>query len=181
VTFVEILFATALIAIVAGAAIPSSRTAMDRARAWSAARYLSGRITLARVEAVRRSAYVALRFEQERSGVVLATFVDGNRNGVRTDDILSHTDASIGPATRLSDLFPGVTLALSDGPEAAGPTAVGSSRILSFSPLGGASSGTVYVRGHDGSRLAVRVLGATGRTRILRYVPRSRTWIDAPW
>jgi len=51
---------------------------------------------------------------------------------------------------------------------------------MSFSPMGSASSRTLYLRGADGSQYAVRVLGATGRTRVLRYVNASRTWIELP-
>jgi hypothetical protein len=51
--------------------------------------------------------------------------------------------------------------------------------LFSFSPLGTSSSGTFYLTGKDGSRFAVRVLGATGRSRLLRYVPASDEWKDA--
>jgi hypothetical protein len=51
---------------------------------------------------------------------------------------------------------------------------------MSFSAVGTSSSRTIYVRGADGSEYAVRVLGATGRTRVLRYLAASRTWIDVP-
>ena len=50
--------------------------------------------------------------------------------------------------------------------------------LMSFTPLGTASSGTLYLRGRDGSQYAVRVLGATGRTRVLRYEPVTRTWVE---
>ena len=49
---------------------------------------------------------------------------------------------------------------------------------MSFTPLGTASSGTLYLRGRDGSEYAVRVLGATGRTRVLRYEAITRTWVE---
>ena len=51
--------------------------------------------------------------------------------------------------------------------------------LFSFTPLGTSSSGTFYVTGRDGSRFAVRVLGATGRARLLRYLPASDEWTDA--
>ena len=41
-----------------------------------------------------------------------------------------------------------------------------------------ATSGTIYLRGRDGSRVAVRVLGATGRTRVLRYVVPTGDWSE---
>ena len=45
---------------------------------------------------------------------------------------------------------------------------IGSSRLLTMSADGTATSGTLYIRGRRG-QYAVRVLGATGRTRMLQY------------
>jgi hypothetical protein len=50
--------------------------------------------------------------------------------------------------------------------------------LMSFSPLGTASSRTLYLRGADRSEYAVRVLGATGRTRVLRLVASSGAWVE---
>ena len=49
---------------------------------------------------------------------------------------------------------------------------------MSFTPIGTATSRTLYLRGRDGSQYSVRVLGATGRTRVLRYVPATHQWIE---
>ncbi len=125
-----------------------------------------------------RSAHVALRFDEGRSGITFRMFVDGNHNGVRTIDIASRVDPALDAPARLSDLFPGVAIAVS-GDAGRDPLRIGSSNLLSFTPLGTATSGTIFVRGRDGSQFAIRVLGATGRTRVQRYVPRTRTWVDA--
>jgi hypothetical protein len=50
--------------------------------------------------------------------------------------------------------------------------------LMSFTPIGTATSRTLYLRGRDASQYAVRVLGATGRTRVLRYVTATRQWIE---
>ena len=44
-----------------------------------------------------------------------------------------------------------------------------------MSPDGSATSGTLYVQGRR-AQYAVRVLGATGRTRVLVYNPGMRQW-----
>jgi hypothetical protein len=168
--------------VLAAAVVPSSLATMERSRATTATRYLAGRMSLARAEAVKRSAYVGLRFEEDQSaGIAFRTFVDGNRDGVRTRDIASGVDVPIEMPIRLSDLFPGVAIALSDRSGPRDPVQVGSSNILSFAPVGTATSGTVYIRGRDGTQLGVRVLGATGRTRILRYEPRTDRWLELAW
>ena len=178
-TLVAILFVTALIAVLAGIAVPQSLVTIDRSRTWAAARYLAARMAMARSHAVMRSAHVALHFDEDESGVSFRMFVDGNHNGVRTRDIASRVDRPLEPPARLSELFPGVAIAVSEGVEPGDAVRFGSSNLLSFTPLGTASSGTVYVRGRDGLQLAIRVLGATGRTRILRFAPRTRTWVDS--
>ena len=94
-------------------------------------------------------------------------------------------DTALGPTERLTDRFPGVRFELGPGmPDADGRSGtgtdgvrVGSARILTMSPDGTASSGTLYIRGRRG-QYAVRVLGATGRTRMLQWEPGTRSWIS---
>jgi len=176
-TLIEVLFVTALITIVSAMAVPQSLVTLDRTRAAAATRYLASRMAMARSHAVMRSAHVALRFDESTSGVTFQMFADGNRNGVRTSDITSGVDHPLGTPASLTDLFPGVAIAVSD--EVGGdPIRIGSSNLLSFTPLGTATSGSIYVRGRDGSQFAIRVLGVTGRARVQRYVPRARAWVD---
>lgn len=178
-TLLDVVFATAIMGILAAIAVPQTMGAVDRSRAWGAARYLAGRMALARMQAVGRSATVALRFSDAASGYGFDTFVDGNRNGIRTREIASGVDRPLDALVQLSGMFPGVVIGLAE--DASGdPVRTGSSSLLSFTPTGTAMSGTVYIRGRDGSRFAVRVLGATGRTRVLRYVVPTAEWTEVP-
>ena len=136
-------------------------------------------MALARAQAVGRATTIALRFEQAPQGIRIAVFQDGNRNGVRARDIDLQIDRPIEGSVALSDLFPGVDIGLT--PRMPGDAAVqlGGSNILSFTPHGTASSGSVYVRGRDGTQWMVRVLGVTARSRVLRYVPGTGEWVNA--
>jgi prepilin-type N-terminal cleavage/methylation domain-containing protein len=174
-TLIEVMFALTVAAILAAIAIPQTMTTVDRSRAWAAARYLAGRMALARMQAVGGSATVALRFAEGTGTFAFDTFVDGNRDGVRTRDIASGVDRPLDRPVQLSEMFPGVAIGTGDGDD---PVRIGTSSLLSFTPVGTATSGTIYIRGRDGSRFAVRVLGATGRTRVLRYVPRTGAWAE---
>ena len=136
-------------------------------------------MALARTEAVSRSVTIALRFEDQSDGTAFAVYVDGNHNGVRTADIDARVDQPIDAVVRLWQLFPGVSIGVTPESGETEAVQVGASRILSFTPAGTATPGTIYIRGRDGSQLAVRVLGATGRTRVLRLDRRRRVWIDA--
>jgi hypothetical protein len=173
------MFVAALVAILAGTAVPQALVAIDRSRGLIAAKYLGSRLALARTLAVTRRASVGLRFIDEPRGISFEVYQDGNRNGILTTDIQRQVDRLLEPATRLFELFPGVQIGLVPGMPGSDPVQLGRTNILSFSPLGTATSGTVYVRGRDGTQWAVRVLGATGRTRVLKYVVRTGEWTDA--
>jgi hypothetical protein len=157
--------------------IPLLLSGLDRARARAAARYLAARMALVRTEAVLRSTSMALRFQNTATGVTIAVYMDGNGNGVRTREIDSRVDPLVEAAVRLDELFPGVLIAVTDIYD--GPAVdLGGSDLLSFSPAGTATSGTISVRGRDGSQFGLRVFGVTGRVRLLRFDPVLRQWIE---
>jgi Tfp pilus assembly protein FimT len=168
-----------IVCVLMAISVPEMLQSMRRPRAQAAARYLAARMVRARTQAAMRSATVALRFQSDTLGFTLADYVDGNRNGVRTTDISSGADRLLNPASRLSELFPRVTIAFSQDGATLDPVQIGSTTLMSFTPQGTSTSGSIYVRGDDGSQFAIRVLGATGRIKILRYEDVSRTWVDA--
>ena len=160
-------------------ALPGLRAAMHRPEAHTAARYLAARMVHARTRAVMRSAAVALRFETDSTGFTVADYLDGNRNGVRTTDIAAGVDTLLEVPRHLFELFPRVRIAFSQDGADLDPVQIGSTTLMSFTPNGTATSGSIYVRGADGSQFAVRVLGATGRVRVLRYDVATAVWVDA--
>jgi prepilin-type N-terminal cleavage/methylation domain-containing protein len=174
-TLIEVVFAAGLVAVLAAAAIPQLTAGIERSRTLGAARYLASRLALARAQAVARSANVALLFSAADGTFIVGTYVDNNADGVRTRDIAAGIDTPIDVPVHLSNLFPHVALFLNDP---AVTSTFDSSALMSFSPLGTASSRTLYLRGADRSEYAVRVLGATGRTRVLRLVSSSGAWVE---
>jgi len=118
---------------------------------------------------------VALYLTPDSGTFSIGSYVDGNGNGVRTLEIEGGLDPQVAAAVRFADLFPRVQLLLDD-PFSSGTPAT--SALMSFSPIGTATSRTLYVRAEDGSLYGVRVLGATGRTRVLRYLATSHAWIE---
>jgi Tfp pilus assembly protein FimT len=161
-------------------ALPRVLAPIDRARSLSAARYLAARMALARAQAVSRSAAVALRFEPSERGTTFSVYQDGNGNGVLTRDIQTQTDRIVDGAGLLADLFPGTEIGLLPGvPVTEAVQLGGGSPIMSFTPDGTASSGSIYVHGKDGTQWVVRVLGVTARARVLRFVPATGVWVGA--
>lgn len=181
-SLLELLFAIALGATLTAIAVPLTTSAVDEIRTAGAARQLAASIAMARLEAVRRSTSMALRFVASGGDYVITTHADGNGNGVRTADILSGVDATLGPGGRLRDNYPNVRFGLQAGVADLDGTVgssvgvrIGTSGILSLAPNGGATSGTLYLRGKR-SQYAVRVLGATGRVRVFQYDRGARQW-----
>jgi prepilin-type N-terminal cleavage/methylation domain-containing protein len=185
VTLLEMLFTISVIVTATTMAVPYIGGVLDDVRTAAAARYVAGRIGSARLDAVKRSDAVALRFNPADGDYQFAVVGDGNGNGVRTADIQAGVDEQLTPFERLGDRFPGVRFELGAGvPDADGRAGtgtdgvrVGTARILTMSSDGTATSGTLYIRGRRG-QFAVRVLGATGRTRMLQYQSGSRSWIS---
>ncbi len=179
------LAAISLMVIVAGAAIPLAHGRVDRARSAAAASYVAGRMARARFEAVKRSAFVAISFVENPDGYWLRAYVDGNGNGVLSRDIVRDIDRPITHAEKLDHHFPGVMFGIEPNVtsldstqvlDTSDPIHIGASTLLSFSPDGSATSGTLYIRGRRASQFAVRVLGATGRTRVFQFNFEDRTW-----
>ena len=176
-----------LLGVSAAITLPAMRTGLDRMRAAAAARHLAARVQSTRVLAVMRSANVGLRFEREDDGYRYATYADGDGDGLRAQDVRSGRDARLTPFERIGDRFPGVVLGVAEAvpgvsgrdtlPAGADPVRFGASDTLTFSPLGTATSGTLYLHDRSSRQLAVRVLGATGRTRILEFSEASSSWV----
>jgi hypothetical protein len=184
-SLLEVLLVLATSFTMGALAIAQTSSAIDEMRTAVAARYVAGRIGSTRIDAVRRSSAVALRFEAVGDDYMYAPYEDGNGNGVRTAEIRNGVDRPLGPFERLGDKFPGVHFELAPGlPDADGQTGtgadgvrIGSAHILTMSADGTATSGTLYIRGRRG-QYAVRVLGVTGRTRMLQYQSGDRVWLS---
>ncbi len=130
----------------------------------------------ARGQAASRSTHVGVRVVIREGQLVMSGYRDGNHNGIRTVDVASGVDPQIDAEIVLGDLFPGVGAGAADG--AVTSVVPDDVTMFSFGPTGTASSGTVYVRGGDEGQYAVRVLGATGRVRVLRFRAPTLDWID---
>jgi prepilin-type N-terminal cleavage/methylation domain-containing protein len=184
-TLIEVLLAAAVAVVMASVALSLAGSAIDELRTLAAARYLAGRIVQVRMQAVAGSTSVALRFEPSGPDYLVTPYADGNGNGVRAADIHRGVDPPVGVPSRLGDNFGGVRFGLLPGlPDVDGVAGdgtegvrIGTSRILTMSSNGTATSGTLYVQGRR-AQYAVRVLGATGRTRILKYDTGAGTWIS---
>jgi hypothetical protein len=185
-SLLELTMVMGLGATVTAAAVPQYLSGLDDVRAKGAAHHLAGRLQNARMEAVKRSAMVGIQFTQTAGGgYSFAVYLDGNRNGVLTRDIQKGVDTLIATVERLPDRFQGVDVGVLPGlpsvdsggtPPGSDPVRLGSGNIASFSAIGTATSGTIYIRGKRDLQYAVRIFGETGKTRMLKFEPRTRRW-----
>ncbi len=184
-SLVELLVVLALALLICGASAPALLAARDDLRADGAVDFLVSQLRQVRMEALRMNAQVAIRFEASADDYLLACYVDGNGNGVRSAEIATGVDRLLRPRESLDQQFPGVRFGFDsdvydlDGAsstENPNPIRLGTSRMLSFSPAGTSSSGSVYVMGRGHRQLAVRVLGGTGRIRSFLYNFGTREW-----
>ena len=184
-TLIELMLAMSVSVVLVGIALPVGGDALDDMRARAAARYLSGRIAANRLAAINRSRSIGIRFTPAIPDYAFAAYVDGNANGIRTADILSGADSLTGTSRQLGSDFRGVHFGLAIGisdvdgirNSSSDGVRIGTARILTLSPDGTATSGTLYLQGRH-AQYAVRVLGATGRTRVLKYESGSRSWVS---
>ena len=183
---VDVLAATGLSLVMAGMAVPVVGGTLERERTLVGAHCLAAAVQRARLEALKRSAVVAVRLQELDGRTSVQLFADGNGNGVLQRDIDRHFDPALTMAEWLDEHASGVSLQINQtiadvgggGELAPGddPVRMGNSSLVSFSPLGSATSGTLYVAARRGPQMAIRVYGATGRVRVLTFDAQARQW-----
>ena len=185
VALIDAVFTAGLIAVLSGIALPMLRAMRQHDEARVAARFFAARLQQARIEALRRNTTVAVRFEPDDLDR-FAVYADGDRDGVLESDIARGADILLATETRLSNYTGDVAFRINQPivePEtgvaaAAGtdPVRIGASTLRSFSPLGSATGGTLYLAAPSGPQMAIRILGATSRMRVLRFDAGVRQW-----
>jgi hypothetical protein len=182
---IEIVFVLGLAATVGGTAVAQTLRAVDDARGAGAARYLAAKLRQTRMEAVARGSAAALKMNRTASGYQFSTVLDGNGNGVLAADIARGIDRPIGGPDTLGRRFPGVDFgalpglpAVDAGSPAPGadPIRLGAGDGATFTPIGTATPGSVYILGRGDVQYVVRIFGETGKTRVLRFDRGTAQW-----
>ncbi len=182
----DILVASALCVTMTAIAVPVIGGSLDRERTIIGVQYLAGQLQRARLESLKQARSVAVRLEIVDGRARLQLFADGNGNGVLQQDIDRAIDPPLTPPEYLDDRSRDVSLRINQqvvDVSGAGqldpgddPLRIGNTALLAFSPLGGATSGTLYVAAHRGPQMAIRVFGGTGRVRVLMFDAQARQW-----
>jgi type II secretory pathway pseudopilin PulG len=183
---IDIVVASAVCVILAAIAVPVVGGTLERERALVGAQYLAGQLQRARLESLKRAQSVAVRLEILSGRTQFRLFADGNGNGVLQKDIDKGTDPPLTGVEWLDDQARDISLRINQAiKDVAGtatlgpgddPLRIGNTALLTFSPVGSASSGTLYVAAQRGPQMAIRVFGATGRVRVLMFDAQARLW-----
>ena len=184
VALLDVLVTLAIVSVLLGLSVPATAAVTDASRARHAAGFLSSRFRLARQEAVARGVNVGVVFDLVGGTWSLRVCRDGTGNGLRRADIQSGADPCVEGPHNLGVLFAGLDIAVDASlrgpagePPSSDPVRFGSANLVSFSPLGSCTSGSLYLRSRMGDQYAVRVTGVTGRIRVLRY-ERGPGWLE---
>jgi Tfp pilus assembly protein FimT len=183
---IDIVVAASLTLVMAAIAVPVVGGTMERENTIVGAQYLAGQLQCARLEALRRSQSVAVRMEIVGDRTQLRLYTDGNGNGVLQRDIDRGIDMPLTPQVWIDEQTRDVSLRVNQAITDVGglttiepgddPLRIGNTSLLAFSPLGSATSGTLYVAAHRGPQMAIRIFGATGRVRVLMFDAQTRQW-----
>lgn len=186
-SLVELMVVLGVVATGLGMALPALLVTREDWVAKQATAYVVGQMTLARSQAARHGAAVGIRFEQGAGDIHFSKYIDGDGDGIRSRDIADGVDQPLEFVHALSDHYAAVRIGFADSvppidaalaSSGSDPVRFGPGDILTFGPVGTATSGTLYLAGPGQQQYAVRVLGTTGRLRVMRFDQRSRRWTD---
>jgi Type II transport protein GspH len=186
-TSVELVVVLALSAALVAAASTGAFQLQSALAVRSAAAELAATFFRARAYALTRGVAVGVKFRKDGGRYEWALYRDGNGNGIRSAEISSGVDHSLGfviPWPR-NDVRPGILQGTPvPDPSSPGrnldrlddPIRFNSSDICSFSPVGESTPGSVYLwDGRD--RMAVmRIFGRSAKIRTLYYFRGEKNW-----
>ena len=189
-SLVETLVALVILAMAIGMVVPSLAALRSKGRAAAGARQIAVLFQQLRWQAVTRSRSHGVLFERDAEGWFWRIARDGNGNGMRTAEVVSGVDPTVSGPHRLADSiehvhlgfpwagpFPRIPPASGSITDTTDPVRFGRSDLVSFSRLGQASSGTVYVT--DGTELfGIVMFGPTARIRVWRFDTRGNRWVS---
>ena len=188
-THTEIFLALAILAAAAAVAVPAGADLLSSARAEAGASAMATTFRALRFKSVALHRCRGLLFERSGTGWIYREVEDGNGNGLRTAEVRSGVDRTVSGPHRLEDDVEKATPGIPPGgpfpeippgretlTESSDPVQFGSSDLVSFSPAGSASSGTLYVTDRRNGLAAVVLYGPTARVRVWRFNSWTRRW-----
>jgi len=173
--------------LVSGTTAIAGRVVLD-ARTAAAAREFAVLFQALRWKSVSENRTVGLFFERSEGGWQWWEVSDRNGNGLRTAEVRDGTDAKESGPHRLETTHRGVHFGFPKGqtipaiPPNSGtmnendPVRFGRADLVSFSPRGRSSSGTLFITDGNHRLYGVRLYGVSTRIRVWRWDDREMLW-----
>lgn len=185
-TLIELLVVIVIIGILAMCAVPAFANYRRQSSVIAAANEMRSLLRSVRSRAISRGRNAGVKFVKAGNNWTYALYDDGNGNGISNADITKEIDRRyLGPAVVMPSFrTASISLLPKTIRDPAGdkllPTdnalQFGTSTICSFSELGSGTSGTIYISDGIDHLFAVRVYGASGKVRMLRYDAGKQKW-----
>ena len=165
-TLVELMVTLAVLAVLAGVAVPYVLAGLPGYRAGGAARQVVADLRLARTLAVERGLRTFVAFDPAASTYAVYVDTDGVGGPSAGDERVKEV--------RIPELYRGIRVASSLAPD---PVTF-SGDVALFKPRGTSNGGSVYVAaaGHPGVERKVSVMSTTGRVRAYAWNPATGEW-----
>jgi prepilin-type N-terminal cleavage/methylation domain-containing protein len=183
----ELLIALAIIGMFSAIAMPQWLTLQRHAAVRAASEELQSVFRGARMRAIASGRNCGVRFTKSGNDWMYALYDDTNGNGIKTAEINSGVDKMIARPKRVLNTvrfakiaLPSKTITDPDGDPLKptdSPVQFGTASICSFSPLGAATSGTIYLTDSSNEIWCARVYGVSARVRLLRYLG-GKKWVE---
>lgn len=141
----------------------------------------------AQARAIFQGRDVGVKWIAVAGDLVFAVYEDGNGNGVRTEDIRKGVDRRVSGPFSMKAHFPGVSFSFVKdftGKDPGGapvgnladPIHFGHGDICTFSPMGHASPGTVYLSDAKGRQACVRVSPYSSSFNVYEWDRAKKKW-----
>ncbi len=186
-SLIELLVVLSLMGLFVAVSIPALSTVRSSIVLRAAAQEASASLHFARSRAIARDVNTGVKFTMADGKWVYTIYDDTDGDGVRNDDIAAGIDVPLRGATTVLGGEHNVRIGFAHPPPndpdtgkpfspSAAAVQFGVSKICSFSKRGEATPGSIYLTDGRGGAAAVRVHGATGRIRIIRYDSGTGKW-----
>lgn len=187
-TLVELLVVLAVLAFLFCVGLPALAELNGQLTIRSASTSVAATFHEARMRALFTRSNVGVRWSTQDGSFAFRVYQDGNDNGVLTADIASGADRLIRGPVSLGDRFGKITFSFLPGFAALDPAGqpignlndpfrFGASDIVSFSPDGSCTPGSVYLSDRRGRQHCVRLHPIMSRVQILEYRPGTKSWV----
>jgi prepilin-type N-terminal cleavage/methylation domain-containing protein len=183
----ELTATLAILAVTAMLSIPAAAEISRQLTMRAACNEIAAIFTRARAMAVFEHRDVGIRWTSLGGDVTFAVYQDMNGNGVLTEEIRKGIDVLVEGPVSMKRRYPGISFSFLPGFTALDPNGdpignlsdpikFGRSDICTFTPLGNASPGSIYLSNGRNRQAIVRISPSSARIQIFEWETGRRAW-----